>query len=280
MKEFVRDVRPKLLQHVKELVRRQLHTELPERGTTRPVLRWNIGIGDARRGQQSMPYKPGDPVYWTVYTYDGLGRTLSVRAPDGASTTTYSYSGNTVTVTDPAGNWKKFTMDGFGNLQNVVEPDASQTSTGGTAASNYVYDALNHLTTVIMGRQMPGGNTVWQTRTFNYVFNGSITAYLLSATNPENGTVSYAYYSDGTLFSKTDAKGQTLKYARDSYGRVLTVSLAGSPDTVLRTYTYDTNPVDNAFSQNSNGRVTTVQYAVPSISRTFDNSWSIHGLGR
>ena len=33
---------------------------------------------------------------------------------------------------------------------------------------------------------------------------------------------------------ETDAKGQTLKYARDSYGRVLTVSLAGSPDTVLR----------------------------------------------
>ncbi len=50
MKEFVRDVRPKLLQHVKELVRRQLHTELPERGTTRPVLRWNIGVQDARRG--------------------------------------------------------------------------------------------------------------------------------------------------------------------------------------------------------------------------------------
>jgi len=38
-----------------------------------------------------------------------------VTLPDG-SFTTYLYQGNTVTVTDPAGNWKKFTMvseDGF-----------------------------------------------------------------------------------------------------------------------------------------------------------------------
>jgi len=116
------------------------------------------------------------------------------------------------------------------------------------ATTTYTYDALNHLIGVSMPRQLPGGNVVTQTRTFNYVWNNSITAYLQSATNPENGTVSYAYYSDGTLFSKTDAKGQTLKYARDSYGRVLTVSVAGSPDTVLRTYTYDTNSVDNTFS--------------------------------
>jgi YD repeat-containing protein len=57
---------------------------------------------------------------------------------------------------------------------------------------------------------MPGGNVVTQTRTFNYVFNNSITAYLLSATNPESGTVSYGYYGDGLLGSKTDAMGQTL----------------------------------------------------------------------
>ena len=52
--------------------------------------------------QQSIPHAPNATVYWTVYTYDGLGRTLSVRAADGASTTTSSYAGNTVTVTDPA----------------------------------------------------------------------------------------------------------------------------------------------------------------------------------
>jgi RHS repeat-associated protein len=42
--------------------------------------------------------------------------------------------------------------------------------------------------------------------------------------------------------------------------------------TVLRTYTYDTNSIDNTFSYNSQGRLTTVQYNVPAISKTFDNN--------
>lgn len=90
-----------------------------------------------------------------------------------------------------------------------------------------------------MPRQMPGANVVTQTRTFNYVVGTSIQGYLQSATNPENGTVSHTH-NVGTLSTKTDAKGQTLKYAYDSYGRLLTVSLTGvppNPDTVLRTYT-------------------------------------------
>jgi hypothetical protein len=62
---------------------------------------------------------------------------LHVVAPDGASTTTYSYTANTVTTTDPAGNWKKFTMDAFGNLTTVVEPDASQTNTNYQAVAQH-----------------------------------------------------------------------------------------------------------------------------------------------
>ena len=110
-------------------------------------------------------------------------------------------------------------MDAFGNLTTVVEPDASQTNTSNQATTNYTYDALNHLTNVSMPRRMPSGSVVTQTRTFNYVYNNSITAYLLSATNPESGTVTYAYNADGTLATKTDAMDQTLNYARDSYGR-------------------------------------------------------------
>ena len=132
--------------------------------------------------------------------------------------------------------------------------------------SHLAYDALNHLTNVSMPRRMPSGSVVTQTRTFNYISNNSISAYLQSATNPENGTVSYTYNADGTMATKLDAKGQTLKYAYDSYGRVLTVSLGGSPDTVLRTYTYDTNSADSSYSQYASGRLTTVQYSVPSIS--------------
>src|SRR5262249_16961159 len=47
----------------------------------------------------SQPYAPGGTAHWTQYTYDGLGRTLTMVAADGASTTTYSYQGNTTTIT-------------------------------------------------------------------------------------------------------------------------------------------------------------------------------------
>jgi YD repeat-containing protein len=73
-------------------------------------------------GQTSAPYAPSAPVYWTTYTYDGLGRTTQMELPDG-SITHYSYSGNTVTVNDPAGKTKTFTIDALGNLTQVQEPD-------------------------------------------------------------------------------------------------------------------------------------------------------------
>jgi YD repeat-containing protein len=47
-------------------------------------------------------------VYRTTYTYDGLGRTLTVAAPGGTGTTTYSYQGNTTTVADAAVNGRRW----------------------------------------------------------------------------------------------------------------------------------------------------------------------------
>jgi len=175
--------------------------------------------------------------------------------PDN-STTTYQYQGNTVTVTDAAGKWKTFTVDAFGNLVTVLEPDpVLQTN----VTTSYTYDVLNHL----IGVSMPRGGTP-QTRTFNYNLpspnSTTVTAFLQSATNPENGTVNYTY-SNGLLFSKTDAKGQQLTYQYDSYNRLSTVTWANNPlgSQVLRTYTYDTD--STGFSQNALGRLTAVQYA-------------------
>ena len=118
--------------------------------------------------------------------------------PDGASATTYSYLGNQTTVTDPAGKWKTFTSDVLGNLTTVLEPDPAN-QPGGTLTSSYTYDWMKHLVGVSMPR---AGAT--QTRTFVYDSAGRMT----SATNPENGTVSYTYNSDNTLQYKHDAKGQ------------------------------------------------------------------------
>src|SRR6202022_4305887 len=112
----------------------------------------------------SQPYAPGVTPVWTTHNYDASGRTTSVVAPDG-STTSYNYYGQAVGVNSPtAGTWKQFTMDAFGNLTFVAEPDPAL----GNVNTQYVYDILNHLMQVIMPR---GSNT--QTRTFNYIPSGT-----------------------------------------------------------------------------------------------------------
>ncbi len=169
--------------------------------------------------RQSAPYAPGGSDAWTTYNYDASGRTLSVVLPD-TSFTTYYYEGNWVGVTDPAGNTKSFDMDAFGNLLAVAETDP----TLGLVWTYYTYDVLNHLTNVSMTR----GSTT-QTRTFNYTTSNVVGAFLLSATNPENGTVTYTYNSSSLLATKTDAKNQQLTYQYDSYNRLTSVTWANAP---------------------------------------------------
>jgi YD repeat-containing protein len=133
---------------------------------------------------------------------------VSVAQPGNSGATTYVYEGNAVTVTDPAGKWKKYSTDALGDLVQVTEPDPAL----GNVQANYTYNLRNQLTQVSMPR---GAAT--QTRTFNFDLT---TGRLTSATNPENGTVSYVYNTDGSVASRTDAKGQRNEYTYDSFGRV------------------------------------------------------------
>ena len=213
----------------------------------------------AKIQKTSQPYAYGSSASaWTTYTYDGLGRPLTVQQPDGASTTHYAYLGNVTTVTDPAGKWKQFTTDVEGNLTTVIEPDPANTPSG-TLATTYTYDWMNHVTGVSMAR---AGTT--QTRSFVYDNAGRLT----SATNPESGTVSYGYNSDNTLQMKTDAKGQQIVYTYDSLKRTTMTQYypqgvggaAGEDGCQRVTYSYDTNPYNSGFSQNSYGRLTAVLY--------------------
>ena len=106
--------------------------------------------------------------------------------------------------------------------------------------TTYTYDQFNHLTQVAMPRSTANGMKT-QTRTFAYTSTGhpniNLPAlWLTSATNPESGTVSYTYNSDGTLASKTDANGNTETYTYDVYQRLTSI-----PDR-QQTFTYDTCP--------------------------------------
>jgi YD repeat-containing protein len=115
---------------------------------------------------------------------------------------------------------------------------------------------------------MPRGSAT-QTRTFTWSGND-----LASATNLENGTVSYTYDSAHHALTRTDAKNQQTQYSYDAYGRltnILHFPVApfnpGDPNhpedpNQHVTYCYDTNPLDPNFpAQNTWGRLTAVSCA-------------------
>ncbi|HZQ21448.1 MAG TPA: RHS repeat-associated core domain-containing protein [Terriglobales bacterium] len=140
----------------------------------------------------------------TTFLYDALGRTLSVTEQDGSISST-SYAGNCATVTDEAGKSRKSCSDALGRLTQVFEDPA-----GLNYETDYTYDALDNLTRVVQAGS--------RQRTFVY----DSLSRLISATNPESGTISYSYDVNGNLASKTaPAPNQT-----------------GSA-TVTTTYTYD-----------------------------------------
>jgi YD repeat-containing protein len=138
-----------------------------------------------------------------------------------------------VKVTSPSGKWKKYEMDAAGRMTQVTEPRPG----GGTYTTSYTYNLSGKLIGVSMPR-----DGVTQTRTFTY--DTTTQSRLLTATNPENGTVTYIYNNDGTLQSKTDAKNIKAEYSYDSYKRVTQVRrlLNGTEDRCQRVdYTYDEN---------------------------------------
>jgi len=237
----------------------------------------------------SAPYAPGGTPQWTTYAYDGSGRTVSVTAPDGSVTRTeyLSYYGGTfsnfVRVTDPAGKWKIQQVDAMGNLVNVYEPNPAG---GADLVTVYTYNGLGQMTDVSMTR-----STGTQTR--HFVYTGKD---LTSATNPENGTVTYQYDASHRVTKRTDALGQETHYLYDSYGRLSQVEhwvwvthtqYGRDPwqqlDELPRqrvTYHYDSNPLDGTYSQYTQGRLAAVEFSEENVGMGFTYQYSYNQAGR
>ena len=78
----------------------------------------------------------------------------------------------------------------------------------GAVNTDYTYDVLNHLTKSACRAAAPT-RPVASTTTPP---GTTVTGFLQSATNPENGTVIYTYNTYNLLATKTDAKNQKLTY--------------------------------------------------------------------
>lgn len=163
-----------------------------------------------RPHRASNPHRPGDSIAWTKSTYDPLGRVVDVETSEGAHVITQYSGGNQMTVIDPAGNKLHTEADAFERLIKVIEdPDNLN------CVTYYSYDARGNLQLV---RQKD------QTRTFLY----DSQSQLISATNPESGTVTYAYDPNSNLIEKTDARGVRTTMTYDALNRVKTKVYSGT----------------------------------------------------
>lgn len=152
----------------------------------------------------SMPYL-GSATDFTEKHYDALGRITRVIAPtDGtanSTTTLFSYSGNTLTVTDPAGKQIQYILDARGRLGSVYEPDINNGNSL-TQNTSYAYTVRDELSQVVQGTQ---------SRTYTYDDAGRLTQSL----TPESGSVTFLFNNFDLPTQRTDARGVITTYSYD-----------------------------------------------------------------
>jgi len=239
---------------------------------------------EGRKFSLSNPYcTTGDATYGLTKTYyDALDRPILVVPPDGTTPTSsvtcltndvcMSYTAACTTVTDQASKSRKSCADGLGRVTSVLEDPA-----GLNYQTSYSYDALGNLLSVTQSGS--------RQRTFAY----DSLSRLVTAINPESGSVCYATYSggactnqngydaNGNLVTKTDARGITTNYVYDAMNRLAQKSYTDSTHTV--SYSYDGIAPTNCTVSFSYG-----SYAKSRRTAMCDaagnEAWSYDGMGR
>ena len=222
---------------------------------------------------------------YSTYTHDALGRVTSVNEPDhSVATTKYDQTnanspGLCTTVTDEAGNSRQSCADALGRMTSVWE---APTATGYNFETVYAYDALNDLLSVIQEGGSSSSN--WRIRSFVY----DSLSRLTSATNPESGTIAYAYDANSNVASKTaPLENQTgastvqTTYAYDPLNRLTKKSYNDGGLTPTVQFAYDAGTLSNCLEappaltdSNPIGRRTSM------CDGSWGTSWSHDPLGR
>jgi RHS repeat-associated protein len=161
------------------------------------------------------------------------------------------------------------------NMAGGTDPTTSTASLTTPWTTLYAYDTLGNLTCVEQHGGVSGtgcsspessdASSPWRVRRFTY----NSLSDLITAKNPESGTISYNYNDDGVLTSKTDARGITVTYDPadspiDELHRVTKKTYSNSDPAVVYSY-------DNPAVPESIGRRTGMTDASGSTAWTYDD---------
>lgn len=184
---------------------------------------------------------------WTTTTYDGLGRPLSVQAPDSTTqhpdVTTMQYqifydndyaTNRLVTsTTDPNGHLTQHVSDEFGKLTRVTEYISNQQPYTWVSTTKYDYSPLDLLKQVVSTDLTHNPSTSTTLATINYDSLGR----KINMQDATMGYWAYTYDVNGNLKTQTDAKSQVTNFYYDNLDRLIQKSYPETGN--LSYYQYD-----------------------------------------
>jgi RHS repeat-associated protein len=213
----------------------------------------------------TIKYSTRDGLHSEGTSYSGAAVPVLGSSTNSTGTVAADIYTNETLVVDQAGKKRISVSNAIGQLKEVWEitPSDQWTESVSFGSSNfqayktsYAYDILNNLTTVSQGTQL-------QNRTFSY----SSLSRLITATNPESGTITYNYEPNGNLSNKIDARGVKTNYIYDALNRVThrNYSLTGSTPANYQAspnvlYTYDDQPHAKGKLIKVSSSVSTTEY--------------------
>ncbi|HEX9742385.1 MAG TPA: RHS repeat-associated core domain-containing protein [Nitrospiraceae bacterium] len=226
-----------------------------------------------------VPAPTADLAPPVTYSYDPVGRLVSVTDPDGAVTTT-AYNDWAVTATDAAGNHTTRVQDAYGRLMRVEEHNGTQLYT-----TTYEYDGLDNLTRVTDA----AGNVT----TMTYDSLGR----KIAMDDPDMGHWQYGYDAVDNLTTQTDARGAVIDFSYDVLNRVIRKEYSAPPASSIQLpasvqYTFDdtsvpyplgrlTRVVDGSgtstFSYDMFGRVTQEVKVIDGTTHTIQRGYDLAG---
>ncbi len=238
----------------------------------------------------SLPHAPGGTPLWTTYTYDALGRTLSVALPNGSGVTTYEYnSDGTVKHTIDAKLQKTaFTYDSLKRVSSVkryitsggvfVEQPCQEVSfTYDSGAGANLAGRLAKATAKQCDANISEYNEVYsyevsgllQFRDANWVRNGSTLTRRVDPTWNQMGTLdAFGYGTPGSLYS--------YGYTYDNAWRPAT--MAGEGLTLVDSIVYSAAGAMKNFTRRESASVTvTNNYAFNALNQLTNQTIARNG---
>ena len=169
--------------------------------------------------QRSNPYNEGETPLWTVYQYDGFGRTTSATAPDG-TVVSYDYDGLTTSATTSSGN-SSHTVE---TTTNYLGWTTSNTDASGSEVT-YTYYSDGKPASM-----STSGDNVIVHMVYDHAGNRT------ELNDPDYGQLTSVYDAYGRLIRQNTPKGDSYVYKYDVLGRVTQKQVSGDATTTAYLY--------------------------------------------